>query len=266
MPAPGGLCSQARQTGRRGPDCRPSAYEAYGACTRPNIAPLSCCAGQSLRHCHHLPKRTDIPISKANLHPPGRGPGPQMGPTRPGWALAARRAQTRCGVRAWAAGRFWALGVPVSWAARLALFAHLPPAPGRAVSRAVGKGPCGPAGGCGAARPPLRPSLAAPPLPRFLSPRPCAPFVPPWAWGGPPGGVRAGGLVPARPFSWCGCCRAAAGGGAAAGPQAASGPGAPGPAPRRGLWAALFSRGPGQFCWGAVAVGRVSCRLVRRRR
>ena len=155
------------------------------------------------------------------------------------------------------------LGVPVS-VGPSALFAHLPPARWRAPARRAVSGPSGlRASAARRARPPLRgpapahsargrgrASLAVPPAGPGLCPRPCAPFVPPWAFGGPPGGVRAGGVFPPALFVSLLVSLVRRSGGPSAGPLARlRARGAPGPAPRRGLWAALFFAGGGPFCF-----------------
>lgn len=105
----------------------------------------------------------------------------------------------------------------------------------------------------GAWRPPfgrrVRASLAVPPAGPGVCPRPCAPSVPPWALGGPARRFPGRGPVPAHPLSvagwWSGC---GGRGGRLWAPFGASGPGAPGPAPRaRPLGRAVLRGGPGRF-------------------
>ena len=154
------------------PDCRPPAYEAYAAYTRPTLCPYRAALGRACgtaTTCQHAltnPSAKRTCTRRAGARGRKWAPPVPVGPLLRGGPKPAKV----CGPGPPGGAVLWVL--PCRWAARLALFAHLPPAPGRAVSRAVGKGPCGPAGGCGAARPPLRPSLAAPPLPRFLPPGP----------------------------------------------------------------------------------------------
>ena len=112
-----------------------------------------------------------------------------------------------------------------------------------------------------------RASLAVPPACPGCAPRPCAPFVPPWAFGGPPGGVRAGGLFPPALFRGLVVVLVRRSGGPSAGPLARlRARGAPGPAPRRGRGPRCFRGGAGPFFgvlpWCFLAVVCFLCALA----
>jgi len=181
-------------------------------------------------------------------HPVPRGPLLRRGPT------------PSVVVRAWARGRSVVVSVCVSWGRPLGPFCAQPfPPPGasprrgvkarKAVRGSVWRGAPAPGyagpGPAHSARCRGRASLAAPPQAPVFAPGPCP-------RGGLVGRLRAfsGPVACSRPPSvsvrwWSGC---GGRGGRLRARFAASGPGAPGPAPQRGGAALLAPRGAGPFC------------------
>lgn len=210
---------------------------------------MSCGQGPSSWPRRHT-MRTHYPalaIAKAAVCG-GPGPGATLGPTRSAWALASSRAHTRCGVRPLARAVLRRSPAACRRAA-LGLFAHFP-GPPRPPAGGGGKWPLRACGPCRRGPPASRWLPCRPPRwPRCLAPGPVRRCGRP---SGPPGGFRAGGLVPARPLFRCRGRLAAAVGGAvcgpavpgAGGPGAASAPAAPAPPPGRGCSRA-FSVGVG---------------------